>query len=50
LCIDDADKGDYGLLNDYSKNAKKPYDEQPISKKWFAKRPDWAEIKWDVLC
>lgn len=45
LCIDDADKGDYGLLNELFEMLKKPYDEQPNFQKWFAKRPDWARDK-----
>ncbi len=45
LCIDDADKGDYSLLNELYEMLKKPYDEQPNSQKWFAKRPDWARDK-----
>jgi uncharacterized protein YdiU (UPF0061 family) len=45
LCIDDADKGDYRLLNEFYEMLKKPYDEQPNSQKWFAKRPDWARDK-----
>lgn len=45
LCIDDADKGDYALLNELFELLKKPYAEQPESQKWFAKRPDWARDK-----
>ncbi|WP_114753435.1 protein adenylyltransferase SelO [Flavobacterium glaciei] len=45
LCIDDADKGDYGLINELYEMLKKPYDEQPNFQKWFAKRPDWARDK-----
>jgi len=45
LCIDEADKGDYSLLNELFELLKKPYDEQPESQKWFAKRPDWARDK-----
>ncbi|PJJ08939.1 uncharacterized protein YdiU (UPF0061 family) [Flavobacterium sp. 1] len=45
LCIDDADKGNYSLLNELFELLKKPYDEQPDSQKWFAKRPDWARDK-----
>ncbi|MDR6843649.1 protein adenylyltransferase SelO family protein [Flavobacterium granuli] len=45
LCIDAADKGDYSLLNELFELLKKPYDEQPDSQKWFAKRPDWARDK-----
>ena len=45
LCIDDADKGDYSLLNEMFEMLKNPYDEQPNFQKWFAKRPDWARDK-----
>ena len=45
LCIDDADKGDYSLLNELFEMLKKPYDEQPNLQKWFVKRPDWARDK-----
>ena len=43
LVIDDADKGDYALLNEIFELLKNPYDEQPAMEKWFAKRPDWAK-------
>ena len=45
LCIDDADKGDYGLLKELFEMLKNPYDEQPQFQNWFAKRPDWARDK-----
>ncbi|WP_308991115.1 protein adenylyltransferase SelO [Mariniflexile litorale] len=45
LAIDDADKGDYRLIDELFQLLKKPYDEQPIYEKWFAKRPDWARHK-----
>ncbi|WP_034058105.1 protein adenylyltransferase SelO [Lacinutrix jangbogonensis] len=45
LAIDDADKGDYKLIDDLFQLLKKPYDEQPENEKWFAKRPDWARHK-----
>ena len=45
LAIDDADKGDYGLITELFELLKKPYDEQPEYEKWFAKRPDWARSK-----
>jgi uncharacterized protein YdiU (UPF0061 family) len=45
LVIDDANKGDYKLLNDIFEMLKHPYDEQPKNQKWFAKRPDWAKEK-----
>ncbi|MFE3870196.1 YdiU family protein [Flavobacterium sp. ZS1P70] len=45
LCIDDADKGDFSLLNELFEMLKNPYSEQPNLQKWFAKRPDWARDK-----
>ena len=45
LAIDDADKGDYSLIEELYQLLKKPYEEQPESEKWFAKRPDWARNK-----
>ncbi|MFL1010787.1 protein adenylyltransferase SelO [Flavisericum labens] len=45
LAIDDADKGDYGLIDELFKMLKNPYDEQPEYEKWFAKRPEWARHK-----
>jgi len=45
LAIDDADKGDYKLIDELYQLLKKPYNEQPKYEKWFAKRPDWARDK-----
>jgi uncharacterized protein YdiU (UPF0061 family) len=45
LAIDDADRGDYKLINELFEVLKKPYNEQPENEKWFAKRPDWARDK-----
>ncbi|PWH82615.1 YdiU family protein [Algibacter marinivivus] len=45
LAIDDADKGDYKLIDELFIMLKTPYDEQPEYQKWFAKRPDWARHK-----
>lgn len=45
LCIEDADKGNYSLLNELFEMLKNPYNEQPNFQKWFAKRPDWARDK-----
>jgi uncharacterized protein YdiU (UPF0061 family) len=45
LAIDDANKGDYGLIDELFQLLKKPYDEQPYKQKWFAKRPEWARHK-----
>lgn len=45
LAIDDADKGDYNLIDELFQLLKQPYNEQPNHEKWFAKRPDWARHK-----
>ncbi len=45
LAIDDANKGDYGLINTFYEMLKKPYHEQAEYEKWFAKRPEWARSK-----
>jgi len=45
LAIDEADKGNYELIEELYKLLQKPYDEQPESEKWFAKRPEWARNK-----
>jgi uncharacterized protein YdiU (UPF0061 family) len=45
LAIDAADKEDYALVDELFQLLKNPYDEQPESEKWFAKRPDWARTK-----
>jgi len=45
LAIDDADKGDYKLIDELFNLLKKPYDEQLEHEKWFAKRPEWARDK-----
>lgn len=45
LAIDAADAGDYSVVDELFKLLLKPYDEQPESEKWFAKRPDWAKEK-----
>ncbi|WP_299311735.1 protein adenylyltransferase SelO [uncultured Aquimarina sp.] len=45
LAIDNADKGDYNLIDELYQMLKNPYNEQPKYDKWFAKRPDWARNK-----
>jgi uncharacterized protein YdiU (UPF0061 family) len=45
LAIDDANKGNYDLIDELSQLLKQPYEEQPQHQKWFAKRPDWARHK-----
>jgi uncharacterized protein YdiU (UPF0061 family) len=45
MAIDEADKGNYTLINALFQLLKKPYSEQPENKKWFTKRPEWARNK-----
>ncbi len=45
LAINAADTGDYRVVDELFKLLLKPYDEQPGSEQWFAKRPDWAKTK-----
>lgn len=45
LAIDQADKGDYGLIDELFQLLKAPYAEQPENEKWYAKRPEWARNK-----
>ncbi|WP_246073337.1 protein adenylyltransferase SelO [Formosa sediminum] len=45
LAIDDAEQGDYALVDELFNLLKNPYDEQPEYQKWFAKRPEWARNK-----
>jgi uncharacterized protein YdiU (UPF0061 family) len=45
LAIDQANKGDYNLIDELFQLLKKPYNEQPEHQKWFKKRPEWARNK-----
>ncbi len=45
LAIDEADKGNYELIDELYQLLQRPYNEQPDMQKWFAKRPDWAKEK-----
>ena len=45
LAIDEANQGDYQLIDELYQLLKKPYNEQKENEKWFAKRPDWARYK-----
>lgn len=45
LAIDEANNGNYELINEFYKVLKLPYEEQPEYQKWFAKRPEWARDK-----
>jgi uncharacterized protein YdiU (UPF0061 family) len=45
LAIDEADKGNYALIDELFQLLKNPYAEQPENEKWFVKRPEWARNK-----
>ncbi len=46
LAIDDANNGDYKLIDELYQLLKNPYADQPESEeKWFVKRPEWARHK-----
>lgn len=46
LAIDQADLGDFSLVDELYQLLKRPYDEQPeMEEKWFVKRPEWARNK-----
>jgi len=45
LAIDDANKGDYALIDELFNLLKEPYAEQKTREKWFVKRPEWARHK-----
>ncbi|BDS15512.1 protein adenylyltransferase SelO [Aureispira anguillae] len=45
LAIDQANSGDYSLIEELYQMLKKPYEEQPEYQRWFAKRPEWARNK-----
>ena len=45
MVIDEANEGNYDLIDELYQLLLKPYDEQPEMEKWYAKRPDWAKHK-----
>jgi len=45
MIIDEADKGDYSLLEEVYTMLQAPYDDNPQYQAWFAKRPEWARHK-----
>jgi len=45
LAIDDAEKGDFDLVNTLLECLRHPYDEQPDMERFSEKRPDWARVR-----
>lgn len=45
LAIDDAENGDYSLVNELLEVLRRPYDEQPEFERYAARRPDWARVR-----
>lgn len=45
LAIDNANKGNYGLIDELFQLLKNPYNDQTENEKWFARRPEWARHK-----
>jgi len=45
LVIEQAETGNYQLLNEVHEMLKKPYTDQPAMDHWYVKRPDWARNK-----
>ena len=45
LAIDQAENGNYSLIETFYQLLKNPYQEQEEHNKWFAKRPEWTRNK-----
>ena len=45
LAIDEAEKGNYGYLQDWMSVLENPYTEQPGKEAFTEKRPDWAKTR-----
>ena len=45
MAIEEAEKGNYTLIEELYQLIKKQYGEQVAQEKWFVKRPEWARNK-----
>ncbi len=45
LAIDDAESGDFALVDELLDLLRRPYDEQPERERFAARRPDWAKTR-----
>jgi uncharacterized protein YdiU (UPF0061 family) len=45
MAIEEAEKGNYTLIEELYQLIKNPYSEQVAQEKWFVKRPEWARNK-----
>lgn len=45
LAIEQAEKGEYSLIDELYTMLKQPYFDQPQYDQWYVKRPDWAKNK-----
>jgi uncharacterized protein YdiU (UPF0061 family) len=45
LAIDEAEKGDFKMINELLEVFKDPYKEQPGKEQFAQKRPEWARTK-----
>jgi len=45
MAIDEAEAGNYDLIDELFQLLKQPYAEQKAHEQWFAKRPEWARHK-----
>ncbi|MCB9187735.1 MAG: YdiU family protein [Flavobacteriales bacterium] len=45
IAIEEAERGNYALIDELYQMLLNPYDDQPHYQKWFAKRPEWAANK-----